>query len=54
MQKLAQGGVIIDENTMGDWINGTSRSLTASYDVIRSSIKPACGYMMGLDARYLQ
>jgi transposase len=47
IQKFAQSGIIISDNTMGDWINGTCRSLTAIYDVLRSSIiKPACGYMM--------
>jgi transposase len=47
MQKFAQSGMIISENTMGDWINGTCRSLTAVYDVLRQSIvRPACGYMM--------
>ncbi len=46
MQKFAQSGIIISENTMGDWINGTCRSLTAVYDALRSNIvKPACGYM---------
>ena len=47
MQKFGQSGIILNENTIGDWINGTCRSLTAIYDVLRSSIvKPACGYMM--------
>lgn len=46
-QKFAQSGIILNENTIGDWINGTCRSLTAIYDVLRSSIiHPACGYMM--------
>lgn len=47
MQKFGQSGIILSENTIGDWINGTHRSLTAIYDELRSSIvKPACGYMM--------
>jgi transposase len=47
MQKFAQSGIILSENTIGDWINNTCRSLTAIYDTLRESIiKPACGYMM--------
>ena len=47
MQKFGQSGIILSENTIGDWINGTCRSLTAIYDELRNSIvKPACGYMM--------
>jgi transposase len=47
MQKFKESGIILSENTIGDWINGTCRSLTAIYDALRSSIiKPACGYMM--------
>jgi transposase len=47
MQKFAQSGIILSENTIGDWVNGTCHSLTALYDALRESIiKPACGYMM--------
>lgn len=47
MQKFRSSGIILSENTIGDWINGTCRSLTAIYDVLRESItRPACGYMM--------
>jgi transposase len=46
-QKFAQSGIMLSENTIGDWINGTCRSLTAIYNALRESIvKPACGYMM--------
>jgi transposase/uncharacterized membrane protein required for colicin V production len=47
MQKFGQSGIILSENTIGDWINGTCRSLTAIYDALRDNIvHPACGYMM--------
>jgi transposase len=47
MQKFGQSGIILSENTIGDWINGTCRSLTAIYDALRENIvRPACGYMM--------
>jgi len=47
MQKFAQSGIILSENTIGDWINGTCHSLTAIYDALRENIvKPACGYLM--------
>lgn len=46
MQKFSSVGIILNENTIGDWINGTCRSLTALYDEHRKAIvKPACGYM---------
>lgn len=46
-QKFSSVGIIINENTIGDWINGTCRSLTALYDEHRKAIvHPACGYMM--------
>lgn len=52
MQKFAQSGIILSENTIGDWINGTCRSLTAIYDALRENIvKPACGYMMADETR---
>ncbi|MCS3795201.1 IS66 family transposase [Niastella sp. OAS944] len=52
MQKFAQSGIILSENTIGDWINGTCRSLTAIYDALRQNIvKPACGYMMADETR---
>jgi transposase len=47
MQKFGQSGIILSENTIGDWINGTCRNLTAIYDALRENIvRPACGYMM--------
>lgn len=47
MQKFAQSGIVLSENTIGDWVNGTCHSLTALYDALRESIvRPACGYMM--------
>jgi transposase len=47
MQKLSQHGIILSENTIGDWINGTCRSLTAIYDALRTNIvHSASGYMM--------
>jgi transposase len=47
MQKFSSVGIIINENTIGDWINGTCRNLTALYDEHRKAIvHPACGYMM--------
>jgi transposase len=46
-QKFASNGIIIDENTIGDWIGNVCRSLIALYDELRKSIvNPACGYMM--------
>lgn len=46
-QKFSSVGIIINENTIGDWINGTCRNLTALYDEHRKAIvHPACGYMM--------
>lgn len=46
MQKFSSVGIILNENTIGDWINGTCRSLTALYDEHRKAIvRPACGYM---------
>ena len=47
MQKFSQHGIILSENTIGDWINGTCRSLTAIYDALRTNIvHSASGYMM--------
>jgi transposase len=47
MQKFTSVGIIISENTIGDWINGTCRSLTALYDEhSKEVVHPACGYMM--------
>lgn len=47
MQKFSQSGIILSENTIGDWINGTCRSLTAIYDALRTNIvHSAAGYMM--------
>ena len=47
VQKIAQSGVLLADTTVGDWINGTCRSLTAIYDALRENIvRPACGYMM--------
>jgi hypothetical protein len=52
MQKFAQSGTMLSENTIGDWINGTCRSLTAVYEDLRENIvKPACGYMMADETR---
>jgi transposase len=46
-QKFSSVGIIINENTIGDWVNGTCRNLTALYDEHRKAIvHPACGYMM--------
>lgn len=46
-QKFSSAGIILHENTIGDWINGVCRSLTALYDEHRKAIvHPACGYMM--------
>jgi transposase len=46
-QKFSSVGIILNENTIGDWINGTCRNLTALYDEHRKAIvHPACGYMM--------
>lgn len=54
MQKFAQSGVILSENTIGDWANNTCHSLTAIYDAHRQSItKPACGYMMADETPHL-
>jgi len=53
MQKFAQSGIILSENTIGDWINGTCRSVIAIYDALRNNIvKPACGYMMADETPY--
>ena len=44
MQKSGKAVCILSENTIGDWINGTCRSLTAIYDALRENIvRPACG-----------
>ena len=54
MQRFAQSGIILSENTIGDWTNATCHSLTAIYDAHRQSIvKPACGYMMADETTYL-
>lgn len=54
MQKFAQSGIVLSENTIGDWANTTCHSLTALYDAHRQSIvKPACGYMMADETTYL-
>src|SRR5665213_2268817 len=46
MQKFSSVGNILNENTIGDWINGTCRNLTALYDEHRKAIvHPACGYI---------
>ena len=47
LQKLGQQGIVISDTTMGDWINGTCRSLTALYDAHRKDIVySASKYMM--------
>ena len=47
MQKFAQSGIILSDATIGDWINGTCRSLTAIYDALRKEIiHSASKYMM--------
>jgi len=54
MQRFAQSGIILSENTIGDWTNSTCHTLTAIYDAHRQSIiKPACGYMMADETTYL-
>lgn len=47
MQRFAQNGIILSDATIGDWINGTCRSLTAVYDALRKEIiHSASKYMM--------
>ncbi len=47
ISKFAQDGIIISDTTMGDWINGTCRSLTAIYDGLRKDIvHSASKYLM--------
>jgi transposase len=47
VQKIAQSGVLLADMTVGDWINGIRRSLTAIYDALRENIvRPTYGYMM--------
>lgn len=47
ISKFAQDGIIISDTTMGDWINGTCRSLTAVYDALRKDIvHSASKYLM--------
>ena len=51
-QKFSQHGIILSENTIGDWIMGTCRNLTALYDEHRKAIvHPACGYLMADETR---
>jgi len=52
-QKFSSVGIIIDENTIGDWIASVCKSLIALYDELRKSIvNPGCGYMMADETHY--